>query len=599
MSGASAADLAVSRAPGEPSDWHVARRLWAYMRPSAWEYLVAIGATLGNSVIWIARPWLLHLIIDDVFGQGNRGLLVPVLVAIGAVGIAMAINATVGFWFHQRAAQGAMLGLRSDVLRHALRMPLSDVRAHRTGDIAAHLTSDATVIGGVYLAFVSLVFAQAFRLPAYLAIMFAIDWRLGVIALGSLPIHALMATRLRGTTRSASGRVQDAVGRLSAVLTDMVGGVRDIKAANRQTWAGERVAAEADGLWRAQVRLSLFESLQWVPYLVYWGIYIAIWAVLAGSVVDGAVQLGMLVAAGQYMLQLGAPVGNAVSDLSHMQIAAGAARRVFAFLDSGRPPAPATTATAPIGQRGDVRFDDVSFAYADGEPVLRDVTFRANRGETIALVGPSGAGKTTLTSLLLRFYEPTRGTIRIDGTDIADIDASAVRAQLGVVFQDPVLFDGSIEENIRLGRDDIGSERVVEAATIANAHDFITDTEDGYDTHIGERGLRLSGGQIQRVAIARAILSDPRILILDEATSSLDAESERLVQEALARASRGRTSIVIAHRLATVRRADSIVVLDEGRVLDSGRHEELYERCDIYRRLCDLQFMRPADTGIK
>ena len=593
MSTALAADQAARRVTPEPSDVDVAKRLWAYMRPSAWEYAVAIGATLGNSVIWIVRPWLLHLIIDDVFGQGNRGLLVPVLIALGAVGVVTAIDATVGHWFHERAAQGAMLGLRSDVLRHAQRMPLSDVRARRTGDIAAHLTSDATVIGRVYLAFVSLVFAQAFRLPAYLAIMFAIDWRLGVIAVSSLPIHALMATRLRGTIRSASGRVQDAVGRLSAVLTDMVGGVRDIKAANRQTWAGRRVATEADGLWRAQVGLSLFESLRWVPYVVYWGIYIAIWAVLAGAVVDGAVQLGMLVAAGQYMLQLGAPVGNAVSDLSHMQVAAGAARRVFGFLDSGPEPAPTTTSVRPIGQRGEVHVDGVSFAYADGEPVLRDVSFRANAGETVALVGPSGAGKTTLTSLLLRFYEPTGGSIRIDGTDIAGVDASAVRERLGVVFQDPVLFDGSIEENIRLGRDDVSSERMVEAAVTANAHDFITDTEDGYDTHIGERGLRLSGGQIQRVAIARAILGDPRILILDEATSSLDAESERLVQQALARAAAGRTTLVIAHRLATVRRADSIVVLDEGRVLDTGRHDELYERCDLYRRLCDLQFLQP------
>jgi len=580
----------------EPSDMDVAKRLWAYMRPSAWEYAVAIGATLGNSVIWIVRPWLLHLIIDDVFGQGNRGLLVPVLIALGAVGVVTAIDATVGHWFHERAAQGAMLGLRSDVLRHAQRMPLGDVRARRTGEIAAHLTSDATVIGRVYLAFVSLVFAQAFRLPAYLAIMFAIDWRLGAIAVSSLPIHALMATRLRGTIRSASGRVQDAVGRLSAVLTDMVGGVRDIKAANRQTWAGERVAAEADGLWRAQVGLSLVESLRWVPNLLYWGIYMAIWAVLAGSVVDGAVQLGMLVAAGQYMLQLGAPVGNAVSDLSHMQIAAGAARRVFGFLDTGPKPMATATAARPIGQRGEVRFEGVSFAYADGEPVLRDVSFRANPGESVAVVGPSGAGKTTLTSLVLRFYEPTSGRIRIDGTDIAGVDASVVRERLGVVFQDSVLFDGSIEQNIRLGRDEISSERMVEAATIANAHDFITDTEEGYDTHIGERGWRLSGGQIQRVAIARAILSDPPMLILDEATSSLDAESERLVQDALARASHGRTSIVIAHRLATVRRADAIVVLDEGRVIDTGRHEELYERCDLYRRLCDLQFLQP-DTA--
>ena len=597
MSAAVAADQDARRLTPDYSDWSVARRLWAYMRPSAWNYSVAIGATLGNSVVWIVRPWLLHLIIDDVFGQGNRDLLAPVLIAIGAVGVATAINATVGHWFHERAAQGAMLGLRSDVLRHAQRMPLGEVRARRTGDIAAHLTSDTTVIARAYEDFVSLVFAQAFRLPAYLAILFAIDWRLGAIALTSLPIHVLLSTRLRGTTRAASGRVQDAVGRLSAVLTEMVGGVRDIKAANRQSWAGERVGVEADGLWRAQVRLSLIESLHWVPHVVYWGIYIAIWAVLAGAVVDGAVQLGMLVAAGQYMLQLGAPVRNAVADTTRMQVAAAAARRVFGFLDSGPAAASRKTETAPIGQDGEIRFDGVSFAYTNGETVLRNVGFCANPGETVALVGPSGAGKTTLISLLLRFYEPTGGRIRIDGIDIAGADAAAVRARLGVVFQDPVLFDGSIEENIRLGRDDISQERVVEAATIANAHDFITATEEGFGTHIGERGLRLSGGQIQRVAIARAILGDPRMLILDEATSSLDAESERLVQEALARAAHGRTTLVIAHRLATVRRADLIVVLDEGQVLDSGRHEELYDRCNLYRRLCDLQFLQPDSAS--
>ena len=409
MSAALAADQVARRQTPEPTDWEVARRLWAYMRPSTREYAVAVAATIGNSGLWILRPWLLHLIIDDVFGQRNRDLLVPVLVLVAVVGVARAIDTTVGHWFHQRAAQGAMLRLRSDVLRRAQRMPLSEVRARRTGDIAAHLTSDATVIARVYETVVSLVFAQAFRLPATLTILFVIDWRLGVIAVGSLPIHALLATKLRGTMRAASGRVQNAVGRLSAVLTDMIGGTRDLKAANRQAWAGKRVGAEADGLWRAQTRLSLIDGLHLVSDLVYWLMYIVIWSVLAGAVVDGAVQLGLVVAAGQYMLQLGGPVRNVVADSSRLQVAGGAARRVFAFLDSGPEPAPDTTKAKArtIGERGDVHFDAVSFAYADGDPVLRNVGFRANPGETVALVGPSGAGKTTLSSLLLRFYEPT------------------------------------------------------------------------------------------------------------------------------------------------------------------------------------------------
>ena len=578
-----------ARQPAELSGWAVGRRLWEYLRGSRGDYAVAAAVTIGNSAVMITRPWLLHVLIDDVFGRQDRSLLLPTLLGIGGLGVGLGLAAVIGNWFHTRAAEGAMSRMREDVLRQAQRMPIGDLRGRRTGDIVAYLTTDAAVVARVYMHAGSLLFAPGLRLPAYLIIMFAIDWRLGLIAAASLPLHVLMATRLQGRTQAASRSAQDALGRLSAVLTELVAGARDVKAFNRQGWAGERFGVETHSLWRARVQVALLESLGWSAHLAYWAALIAVWAVLANAVVDGTVAVGLLVAAGQYLLQIGGPVQTVLTDFVQLQVVVGASRRVFAFLDAPRGPNELQGETLRI-TRGQVRFERVGFSYDEG-PVLDGVTFAANPGETVALVGPSGAGKSTLMNLLLRFYAPGSGRITIDGTDVSAASAESSRRGIGAVFQDATLFDGSIAENIAFGRVEVTPDDVRRAAIVANAHDFITATEHGYDTHIGERGLRLSGGQIQRVAIARAIAGDPRILILDEATSSLDAESERLVQAALARAAQGRTTLVIAHRLATVRRADRIVMLDKGKVVDSGRHEDLYARNDLYHRLCDLQLL--------
>ena len=556
-------------------------------------YAAAVGVTLANSAILITRPWLLHVLIDDVFGQGDRALLIPTLAGIAGLGLAFGMGAVLGHLLYTRAAQGAVTELRAEVLRHAHRLSLRDLRSRRTGEIVALVTSDAEVASGYYMDSVSLVFAQLFRLLAYLVIPFAIDWRLGLVALASVPLHALLATRLQAPTQAASRRVQEAVGRLTALLTEFIGGARDVKAFNQHAWAGARIDDEATRLWQARVQLVLIKSVRWISQLMYWASYIAIWAVLAGPVVGGELTLGLLVAAGQYFLQLSQPIRDGVRGYVDLGVSGGAARRVFAFLTTGDDLATAPAGRAAAITSGTVAFEDVAFHYDNGQPVLHGVSFRAEGGKTTALVGPSGAGKTTLIHLLLRFYSPTAGHISVDGANLAALDTQAFRAQIGVVFQDAVLFDGSIDDNIRFGRDGIAHEQVVAAAKAANAHDFICATESGYKTHIGERGIRLSGGQAQRLAIARAILCDPEILILDEATAFLDAQSERLAQEALERAASTRTTIVIAHRLATVRRADQIVVLDQGRVLDTGRHEELYTRNERYRRLCDLQFLRP------
>ncbi|MCY4112152.1 MAG: ABC transporter ATP-binding protein, partial [Chloroflexi bacterium] len=463
------------------------------------------------------------------------------------------------------------------------------------GEVVAHFTSDATAIGGVYQHVFSEGALSILRVLAVVAIIFAVDWRFGLLAAALIPFYAFLPVLMRDRVRGASQRVQAAMADLSALLTEFVGGARDLKAFNREDWAGRRLRAEARRLWRGRLRLVVVRGVALVQVVVYWGTLAAIWIVLARPAVEGQITVGLVIALSYYFLMLESPSRLLVTSYVEIQTALGAARRVFAFLDTPEEPSGAAAKSPPI-RDGEVRFDRVAFSYDDDQPVLREVSFRAAPGTTLAVVGPSGAGKTTLINLLLRFVDPASGRITVDGHDTGDIDPAALRGSFGVVFQDPMLFEGAIGENIRFGREDLTDAQVERAATIANAHDFITATEHGYATRIGERGLRLSGGQAQRVAIARAIAADPRILVLDEATSALDAESERLAQEALDRASHGRTTIVIAHRLATVRRADSIVVLDEGQVLDTGRHEELYDRCDLYRRLCDLQFLEP-DTG--
>ena len=589
---APAAAMARGETAGAASAWSMFRRLLGYARPYWVTGALATAAAAAAAVLVLARPWLIKLLVDDVFGQGNEALLAPVLIGMVALEAVVAGLGYAAEYGYARVGERAMNYLRTDILHHAHRLPLTSLRQHRTGDVVAHFTSDATAMGGVYQRVFSEGAISSLRVLAIVAIIFAVDWRFGLLAAALIPFYAFLPVLMQGRVQGASQRVQDAMANLSALLTEFVGGARDLKAFNREDWAGRRLRVAARRLWRGRLRLVVVRGIAMVQTVVYWGSLAAIWVVLARPAVEGQITVGLLIALSGYFMMLESPSRLIVGAYVEIQTALGAARRVFAFLDIPEEPVGAAVASSPI-RDGEVRFDRVAFSYDDDQTLLREVNFRAAPGTTLAVVGPSGAGKTTLINLLLRFVDPASGRITVDGHDTGTFDPAALRGSFGVVFQDPMLFEGAIGENIRFGREELTDVQVERAATIANAHDFITATEHGYATRIGERGLRLSGGQAQRVAIARAIAANPRILVLDEATSALDAESERLAQEALARASQGRTTIAIAHRLATVRRADSIVVLDDGRVLDSGRHEQLYERCELYRRLCDLQFLTP------
>ena len=578
------------RAPAQsPSAIWLLRRLAAYLQPHWRWQAAAIIATVVYSAALLPFPWLTKILIDDVVGAGNLDLLGPAAAGIVAAAVVMAVFSLASDYLFTTAGEQAINDLRTRLMDHTLRLPLAYFRRQRTGEVVAHFTTDSVAVTGVYRAAFGAAPAAVIELAVMLLVIGLIDWRFVLVSIGVIPLQMLLPALLGRPQRRAGEREQTAMAALGGLSTELVAGAREIKAFNRQDWAARRLAGDLRQLFSARLRVAALLHTRLFFNVIHALITVAIYAVLAGAILGGEVKFGVVFALAFYMSLFLRPAFMLMGAYTETQHALGAAGRLFAFLDTSAESARPDAARRLAVIRGELAFERVTAAYERDAPVIHDVSFTAPAGHTTALVGPSGSGKTTITNLLLRFLQPRSGRIVVDGRDVATSAAADMRRHVGVVFQDPVLFAGTVAENIRFGRDDISDARVVEAATTANAHDFITAMPQGYSTQIGERGLRLSGGQAQRVALARAIAADPRVLILDEATSALDAEAERLVQRALDRAAVGRTMLVIAHRLATVRGADRIVVLDAGKVVDTGRHDELYGRCDLYRDLCDLQ----------
>ncbi len=580
-------------APAPSTAW-LLRRLAVYLRPHwRWQAAAVMSAVILAAAM-LPFPWLTKILIDDVVGAGNLDLLGPAAAGIVTAAVAMAVFHLASNYLFTTAGEQAINDLRTQLMNHTLRLPLSYFRRQRTGEVVAHFTTDSVAVTGVYRVAFGAAVAAVIELTVMLLVIALIDWRFVLVSLAVIPIQAILPALLGRPQRRAGEREQTALAGLAGLSTELVAGAREIKAFNRQGWAARRLASDLRRLFSARLRVAALMHAQNFFVVVHFLIWVAIFAVLAGAILSGEIKFGVVFALAQYMAYFLRPAYVLMNAYGETQHALGAARRLYAFLDTpAEPLRPDAARRLPV-ICGEIAFESVSAAYETGAAVLHDVSFTAPAGRTTALVGPSGSGKTTIVNLLLRFLQPSSGRIVVDGRDVDATVAGELRRQMGVVFQDPVLFAGTVADNITFGRDDISEARVVEAATIANAHDFISAMPQGYATQIGERGLRLSGGQAQRIATARAIAADPRVLILDEATAALDAESERLVHAALDRAAEDRTMLVIAHRLATVRDADRIVVLDAGKVIDSGRHDELYERCELYRELCDLQ-MTPTD----
>lgn len=538
----------------------------------------------------LAFPQAIGTLLDAAISSNDPGAIDRIALAMAGVLVVSAVASAIRFVLFTTAGERIVATLRKDIYASLLRQEVAFFDGRRTGDLGSTLSADATVLQNALSVNVSMALRNIATIIGGLAFLFYNSSRLTLLMLAVVPPIAIGAVLYGRRLRALSRQVQDAVAGASNVAEESLAGVRTVRsfAAEPKEMARYGAAVEKSfALAQKRIRLGgVFISF--VGLLALGAASLVLW--YGGHLVlEHQMQVGDLTSFLIFTLLVGVSLG-ALADLwADLTKAAGAAERIFDILD--RKPAMLEEGITLPHVEGSISLEDVHFRYParpDVE-VLRGIELRIARGERVALVGPSGAGKSTIAGLVTRLYDPSSGIIRLDGHDVRDLLPSWLRKQVGVVSQEPILFSTSIADNVRYGRPDATDAEVTEACREANADEFIRRFPDGYETQVGERGAQLSGGQKQRIAIARALLKNPRVLVLDEATSALDAESEHLVKEALDRLADGRTVLVIAHRLSTVRDADRVVVLDGGRVAEAGKHEELLLQGGLYKRLVERQ----------
>jgi subfamily B ATP-binding cassette protein MsbA len=571
------------------------RRLLVYVRPYARLLGLALLARMVASGVFLALPTVIQRIIDAALQTGDLGRLNQhILLMVGLFGL-IAIASMVGNYFTNYAGEQVVNDLRSQLYAHLQSLSLRFFAEQRSGNLVSRLTADVATIRRMLTTDLVRLMRHVLTIAGGVAVMMALNWRLTLFIVVSTPLIVLIALAISRLARRGGRRVQDEMAETAAIAAETFQNMRSVKSFGREDYETRRYVAALQSLLRAALRQARVHALlnPLVDFLFLVTIALMLW--YGGrEVIAGRLSSGELVAFLVYAGVVGQMFAELAAMAAQYQETLGATERVFELLDTQPDVRDAPEAIALKRVEGRITFEHVSFTYDDRQPVLHDICLDIAPGEVVALVGPSGAGKSTLFNLIPRFYDVTAGAVLIDGHDVRRVTQASLRAQMAIVPQETLLFSGSIRENILYGRLDASEEELIAAAQAANAHEFIMTLPDGYDTLVGERGVRLSGGQRQRVAIARAILKDPRILLLDEATSALDNESERLVQEALERLMQGRTTVIIAHRLSTIRIAHRIAVLERGQIVELGSHSELMARNGLYARLYEMQF-READ----
>ncbi len=568
------------------------RRALIYLRPY---WLITLGALFSLLLVTAASllsPQILRLVIDSGIRAGNQQTLIWATGALIGVAIARGLfSFTQGFW-SEKASQSAAYEMRNALFSKLEHLSFSYHDQAQTGQLMTRITSDVEQVRSFIGAGLLQVVSAIALLLGSLVALFSTNWRLASISLLTIPAMAVIIIRFLRIVRPLFGQVQKKLGALNTVLQENLVGIRVVQAFAREEYEANRYTTLNDELLSANMQTirGLASSFPLIFLVSNLGTLAVIW--FGGhQVIGGTLSLGELVAFNTYLSLLIMPImmlGMIVAQLSRAGVSA---ERIFEVLDTQSEVANRPGARVLPAVKGRVAFEQVSFRYAGGEDkVLDGVSFTAEPGQTIAIMGMTGSGKSTIINLIPRFYDPTAGRVTIDGHDVRDLTLESLRDQIGIVLQDTTLFSGTIRDNIAYGRPDASDAEVEAAARAAQAHEFIAAFPDGYATIVGERGVGLSGGQKQRIAIARALLRDPRILILDDSTSAVDAETEYQIQTALNHLMHGRTAFVIAQRISTVRNADLILLLDGGRIAAQGTHDELLRTSALYGEIIDSQF---------
>ncbi|MGB0369083.1 MAG: ABC transporter ATP-binding protein [Flavobacteriales bacterium] len=568
-------------------------RLFSYFKPHRFKYYLGLFFLFLTGLTALIFPKL----IGDMVDTAEEAMLADIdriALFLLIVFILQAVFSFFRIYLFVNVTEHVLADLRKDTYNKLIRLPMSFFSQNRVGDMNSRIATDINMLSDTFTTVVAEFLRQFMLIVGGIAFLAYTSVELTLVMLGIVPLVAIFAVVFGRIIRRISKETQDRIAESNTIVEETLAGITNVKSFANEMFESIRYAnstdaiiekalqgAKARGFFASFIILALFGSIVGV---IWYG---------ARLVNQDEMSFGNLIQFVLYSVFVGASIGGIAEMYAQIQKAIGAAERILEIMDEV--PEPYEALNSNIGNTaisGHLKFENVQFRYpsrADID-VLKGVSFKADKGETIALVGPSGSGKSTIASLVLRFYDPNSGTITIDGIDSKEMGLEFLRNQMAIVPQDVILFGGTIRENIEYGKPGAALEEIEEAAKKANAHIFVDSFPEKYDTIVGERGIQLSGGQRQRIAIARAVLKDPRILILDEATSSLDSESERLVQEALDKLMVGRTSLVIAHRLSTIRKADRILVLDKGQISENGKHEELIEKeGGLYKGLLELQ----------